>query len=439
MNAAPAIYHNYMYVGSRTDASDGHRHPGVLVVNIADPTRPRVVGEIGRPTQKHQGETSRELRVWPQQKLLIVLDFECSAFIHDCADVDIPSFFRFYDLSNPARPRHISTYFPLEKPHEFFLWVDPQRPGERALMYYSVPTEDVTEPNMIVTDISRARRGQFKDVTSFNPNPLFSKQTIENRDVALHSMSVSYDGTRVHLAYLGGGYLVADSSEIAAGNVHGHISLLTKPEDRVRYTDPGAHSAVEVPGRPSYVVLTEEVYGDLLDITGANHGCPWGWVRIADVSNPAKPRVVSEYKVAENRQRYCESPAGQDPRNTERTSYSAHNPTVLPNLVLSSWHSAGLQAFSIRNPASPRTTGYFLPQPLRRVATEDPALSLGRNKVVMWSYPIIKDGLIYIVDIRNGLYVLRYTGAGSGVVHGVRFLEGNSNLGDARRFDRSAR
>ncbi len=36
------------------------------------------------------------------------------------------------------------------------------------------------------------------------------------------------------------------------------------------------------------------------------------------------------------------------------------------------------------------------------------ALSRGPNKVVMWSFPIIKDGLIYVVDIRNGLLVLRY-------------------------------
>ena len=46
---------------------------------------------------------------------------------------------------------------------------------------------------------------------------------------------------------------------------------------------------------------------------------------------------------------------------------------------------------------------------------EDPRLSsdpdTGRNeKVVMWSYPIIQDGLIYAVDIRNGFYVLRVHG-----------------------------
>jgi hypothetical protein len=72
------------------------------------------------------------------------------------------------------------------------------------------------------------------------------------------------------------------------------------------------------------------------------------------------------------------------------------------------------------------------------VALEDPALSRGPNKVVMWSYPIIRDGLIYVVDVRNGLYVLRHTGPHADEAGGLTFLEGNSNLGDAVRIDKSA-
>jgi hypothetical protein len=56
----------------------------------------------------------------------------------------------------------------------------------------------------------------------------------------------------------------------------------------------------------------------------------------------------------------------------------------------------------IANPAVPQQAGWF-PQPVEQVATQDPALSGGANKVVMWSYPIIKGGLIYAVDIRNSL------------------------------------
>ena len=53
----------------------------------------------------------------------------------------------------------------------------------------------------------------------------------------------------------------------------------------------------------------------------------------------------------------------------------------------------------------------------------------------MWSYPIIQDGLIYVIDLRNGLYVLKYKGPFEKEVRRIRFLDGNSNQGDALCFD----
>ncbi|CAN5252557.1 hypothetical protein BH20ACT22_BH20ACT22_18530 [soil metagenome] len=144
---------------------------------------------------------------------------------------------------------------------------------------------------------------------------------------------------------------------------------------------------------------------------------------------------MGEYKLEENTDAYCEGPSGQDPANTYFTSYSAHNPTILRRLGITTWHSGGVQVFDLADPTAPRQTGFFSPEPLEDVDTEDPALSQGLNKVVMWSYPIIRNGLIYLIDVRNGLYVLRYTGPGRSEIDGVDFLEGNSTLGDAARFD----
>jgi len=56
------------------------------------------------------------------------------------------------------------------------------------------------------------------------------------------------------------------------------------------------------------------------------------------------------------------------------------------------------------------------------------------NTVVVWSFSIISHGLVYVVDIRNGLYALRYTRPRAKEVERIRFLEGNSNLGDALRL-----
>lgn len=444
MNAAPALYEDpdtgrtFVYVGSRTDGSPHHLRAGVLVVEVTDPANPAVVGEIGLPQESQPSMTSRELRVWPQEKLLLVLNFGCSALLHACLSTAdaigslLAPTVKFYDLADPVAPLLVSTYLPSRTPHEFFLWVDPLHAG-RALLYMSTPTSSSTPtvPNLIVTDITDARGGMFPEVVRYNPNALIPSPD----DVRLHSLGVNAAGTRAYLAYLGGGFLVLDTSALTdPANAAPSVSLVTAPALGPRWGDPGAHSAVKVPSRP-FALVTDEVYGDALDpLSGGAHGCPWGWVRLVDIglaASESDPEVVGEYKVAQNDAAYCSSLDGQDPSNTYFTSYSSHNPTVLANLALVTWHSAGLQAIDITDPAAPTQAGVFVPVPLPAVVTEDPALSGGRNKVVSWSYPILHQGLVYIVDVRNGLYVLEYTGPHAEDVAAVEFLEGNSNLGDA--------
>jgi hypothetical protein len=194
-----------------------------------------------------------------------------------------------------------------------------------------------------------------------------------------------------------------------------------------------SHSALPVPGRP-FELNTDEVYGTF---TVPSFGWPWGWARLIDVSDPRTPTIVGEYKIAQQTPAFQGSPF-DDAVTEQLRSYSSHNPTLTRDLAFIDWHSGGLQAIDIANPAAPSQAGWFSSTPLASVANEDPALSAGNdaagNKVVMWSYPIIDDGLIYAVDIRNGLYILRYTGPRARTVNRIRFLEGNSNLGDAGRL-----
>ena len=448
MNAAPAIFGNYVYIGNRTDGQPKHARPGVLVVDVSSPASPKVVGEIGPPHEALVGQTSRELRVWPQQKLLMVMNFRCSSLLHDCptGQPDVWNI-KFYDLTNPAQPQFVSQYVPSARPHEMFLWVDPNRPS-RALLWISTPTSSLNpdRPNLIVTDISRTREGVFTEIFKANPNHAFDafrardangQFTTRNYDVALHSVATDPAGTRAYLSYLGGGFLMLDIRGITAGKANPKLHVTHEIFDRPLWEMITVHSAVKVLGRP-WVLTTDEVYGDLLDpvdVPAGESGCPWGWTHVISIANKYRPRVRGQFKLAENTLRYCRSAEGQNRQNTERTSYAAHNPTVLRDLALITWHSGGLQAIDLRKLPATSQAGYYLPQPLPSVVTEDPGLGMGLNKVVMWSYPIIKDGLIYVVDIRNGLYVLRYTGPGADEVAGVEFLEGNSNLGDALRLD----
>jgi hypothetical protein len=412
MNAGLALHGNYAYIGSRTDGN--HADVGVLVVDISTPTNPQILYQIGPPSEGNPGETSRELRVWPEQELLLVMNFACEAILHDCGPAVVPPNISFYDISgaNAAAPVLIATYVLPRVPHEFFLWDDPNVEG-RALVYVSTP--GIIGDNLLVLDISQARQGLFQQVTSWTPprGPL---------NATLHSLSVSVDGRRAYLAYLRNGFMIADTSQVADGIPNAQINLLTPPENWIQWSSPGPHSAVKLFGKP-YVLVTEEVYGR----------CPWGWTSLFDITNESSPRIISEYKLDPfNMIEQCGTFAAEPYRFT---SFAAHNPTLTKNLAFITWHSGGLQAISIEDPSQPRKVADFLPAPLPSVGTEDPALSSGLDKILMWSYPIIKDGLIHVVDIRNGFYILRYHGPLEEEVTGIQFLEGNSNLGEALSWE----
>ena len=427
MNAAIAVYQNYVYVGNRADVTTQPVHPGILVVDVSNPRRPTVVGEVAPPPI---GQTTRELRVWPQQSLLIVMRFRCSPFTHGCPASPPVWSIDFYDLSgvNARSPKLLTSYVPSRQPHEMFLWLDPKRPG-RALLYLSTPTSSANPatPNLIITDISRARQGIFTEIATFNANPLFTPTQRQTLDVALHSMSVSDDGTRTYLAYLGGGFFVLDTSQVANAVPNPQPQLLTPVPNTPRWPNQTVHSAIPLPGRP-YALTTDELYGDRLNPDLNVHGCPFGWAHVIDVSNPASPQLLSEYRTDGNTLAFCATPMGQD---DFAASWTAHNPTVYRDLALVSWHGSGLQAISLANPSSPQQTGWFTPTPLASVAREDPSLTTTGNKVSVWTFPIVKNGLVYVADIRNGLYVLRYTGAGAQQVDRSIFREGNSNLAES--------
>ena len=438
MNAAMAIHGDYAYIGSRTDGGhEGMPHGGVMIVDISAPSDPQL---LGPPFDARAGESSRELRVWRSQDVLIVLNTNCGVgdTLHHCTQPSISNF-RFYDIAGAnATDPQLLTQFNADT-HEFFLWEDPTDP-ERALIFAGNATSTCAirggSPScpFSVWDISPVRNGQspvtlFSGLHGYTRFPA-APAPVQKPTGGLHSLSVSNDGGTAYFALLTGGFAVVDVSDFAEGALFPQPRPITLNEARPTWSGPGAHSAIKFWGR-DWAWVSDEVYGTA---TGAGHGCPWGWARMIDISDPRVPRVKAEYRLPENDPSTCLA------WNPAHTSYSAHNPTLTPHIAFSTWHSGGFQAVSIQRAHRPAQLAEFFPEPLPEVMLEDPRLSsdpdTGRNeKVVMWSYPIVKDGLIYVVDLRNGLYVLKYRGAFEREVARIGFLEGNSNQGHALCYE----
>ncbi len=433
MNAALTIFQNFLYVGNRTDGSSRcgigdprrtdpnfglnscpHVHPGILILNIKDPTSPTVVGEIPAPLNpagQPVGITSRELRVWPNKKLLITMNFRCSSGIHACPrtnDTTSPFDLKFFNLKDPVNPQFISHFVPTSKagvkvkPHEMFLWVDPEN-DDRALLFLSTPAleTDPATPNLMVVDISRVPKGGTPlEVAEGNWNNRFPGTDQANYpfgaspggdgcgpydcNLFVHSMGVKPDGSLTYLALEAGHFLVVNTGDIANNTIPpGTVlslndKLLTDPTNRPVWLQdpldptavpgvfpggcarqgpgpffnpsskdcPNSHSAVQVPGR-RLALTTDEVYGTF---TFDNQGCRWGWARLIDVVDPAHPFITGEYLIDQDQLSFCGS-AADTAISEQFRSFSSHNPTVLQNLAFIDWHSGGLQAIDISDPA----------------------------------------------------------------------------------------
>jgi hypothetical protein len=392
MNSAIAVAGDTIYVGSRID-----RKP----VLIVDTTSLAVVGEIPGAV----GMSSRELRAVGD--LLIVMNLRCSPDLHGCAMAGgTTENLQLYDITNRRAPALVATYpvtiaspIFLRSPHEFYVWRD----ASRTLVYLASPGAAPTLEVIDVTNPAAPARVVGWDPRMAGLMPM-------GEDDILHSVALSGDGTRAYLSHQLSGLLVADVGSLPT------VSLMTPPAAAYDWAPPGAmgpHSAVEIPGT-RVLVVTEEVYP-----MPYGAGCPWGHLRTVDASDPAAPKLLAEVKLAENDPAICATAA-------PRTAFTAHNTTVTSEVALVTWYAGGLVAVDVRNPKKPKIVAELRPEPLAAVAVEDPGL--GGNGVEMWSYPVIQDGVIYVVDVRNGLYALRYTGVGEQTIASEAFLEGNSNL-----------
>jgi hypothetical protein len=427
MNAAIAVNKGFVYVGSRTDGSSGRQNAGIMIVDARNPAQPKIASQMKPPLEGNPQESSRELRVWRSQDVLIVLHTNCGGTSAHLCQQPNRSSMRFYDISgeHATNPRllHQNT----RDTHEFFIWEDPKNP-KRALMFEASAGSQFgiydLSPLLNEDEATRAPVRLFQGNHGI-PGP--------SRDSSgIHSFSVSNDGKRAYFALLTRGFAVTDVSDFTDTDPNTNTYRLVTPGgNNPTWPGPGAHSAIKLWNKDA-VYVSDEVYGTA---TGSGHGCPWGWTRFIDIADETKPEIVGEYRLTENQ------PLGCATFNPPRTSYSAHNPTLTPNIAFSTWHSGGVQAMDISDPTNVTQLAEYKPQPLVSVGAEDPRLSNDTlpdrtdNKVVMWSYPVIEDGLIYVVDLRNGLYILKYTGPYEQEVSDVKFLEGNSNQGDALCFE----
>jgi hypothetical protein len=344
----------------------GNRRSGAAaIVDTGNPAEPAVIGQIPFGSDGQPVE----LRVLQERALLVAADFGNGRLLT-------------YDVSQCAAPEPLATVTLPGAPHEFYLWTD----GEQVLLYGAM--FDQAPADLMVIDLGEPAQPEIV-------GEWFSEA--EGIAGLLHSLSFSPDGSRAYLALWHGGVVVAD--------VDGpHLRVLRDDTGAARPAAfVAAHSVVPLPD-PAYLLVTNELWR-----------CPFSPIYVVSIADPVRPHVVANLALPENR---CEGlPAGD-------AVYNPHNPLVVGNLAFVSWYSAGLQVIDVTDPLQPERVAQFVPG----VEGAAPFSYIGSYPVQTWSYPILRNGLLYVVDIQSGLYILRYTGPGADAITAVPHAEGNVTI-----------
>jgi hypothetical protein len=447
-NGAVSLAPPCAYVGNRLgrrsgtgpDFGNAVQPPEIAIVDISRPRSPEVVEHLETPA----GGTSRELRAFPELDTLYVQNFAANEDETGAAVNNL----MIYDISDCREPELKATIDLGDwEPHEFFVWRDPND-GDRVLVYFSV--SGALEPWLRVFDVSNAIDGQAPqevasfsmhpvlpssepfELAQFNPNQFVFDDPPRSISNTIHAFSMDRAGTRVYIAGRQSGFYVLDSSKLAAGepciaenitvdentNTNEDLCLRKVNPDPGARIDPHppvlpiAHSANKVPGRP-YVLVAGERNG--------TDTCPWAQGKIIDISVEAFPQELSPWMVPENLAENCFLDGPGDPALMRE--FSTHQILPLENLFFQSWYSAGLRAWDIANPWLPMETGVFVPKPEFPDVVEPFRDS---PDVWTWSYPVLYNGDIYVMDENSGLFILRYTGQRAGEVPTSGLFEGNA-------------
>lgn len=385
---------DYAYMGTYGGKTEDAACPqgGVKVIDISDPRDPRLVARLDTAPN-----TSAED--------VVVRSVDGEGFTGDLAAVGIqacdidesdqPGTFRglqFFDVTDPLRPRPLSRWqLPDETPgcHEIDLIARRERvlagcaaPFAKSAGLDEAYVVDVSDPDNPI----EAFRWGLPEGPGGGVGCLPAK--------VVHNVRFSRDALTLYVSYWDAGTPILDIRALKDPKLMGIVEPV--PLD----PDGDNHSVAEIPG--GHLIVMHEDFSPALPEAqfggcGARYGA-WGPLRIYNIENPARPRLVSEYTTPNMKISNMKTPE----------IFTAHNAEVVGrDEAVVSWYSDGVRWLDLSNLAKPRAIDTWVPR-----AAPDPHGFLPTVPLVWGVYPLPERDLIVAGDINSGLWVLEAPGLG---------------------------
>jgi len=421
-----------------------------LIINIANPRRPAVIGPIpdavpGVGNGMEGIEASGDLLVVDQRNPIGGTGFTPPNGLPTRA-------LSIYDVSDCRRPQLVTRYdYHGANTHTVSLWRDREDP-RRVLALQSFSDN----PDLQVIDLSGCPRDCHPHLVA-----AWDLQTQTGLTDNTHEATMSTDGRRIYMSQYNAGFFMLDSTALLESvrggtacdaappptpTASGHCLTLLNPDIEGRFdTDPPFsrewyHTSLKVPGRPYLVQLMEGPPPQYRPATGQIIStCPGAYLRMLYVGEDeytnqtsATPRLmrgdlnpvmIGGYGTPEQRPENCTREGFR--KGPPVPFFSPHDAIVFPDLAIVTYYGAGLRAIDIANPHLPVEAGYFFNKPVKvrwcsYVACLPPVIgadglpesrpTAGDEQMFTFSFPFTKDGFVFYIDIHSGLYVLRYHG-----------------------------
>ncbi len=343
---------------------------------------------------------------------------------------------RFYDIADVANPVYLSTWQAPTSPPNPDTGIYPDSRGAHHMnfdgryLYFGTQYEGYIGRILVILDVEDPRNPKEAAIwwvpgqktpeedadRDWIQQPAFSSPIVMDDDekwtkhVGMHYAAI--DGDNAYLSYNQAGLVILDISDVSDPKLLSRVDYLIPGSDP---TNPdidacrkaagqrnaacgNTHSAKRVPDT------------DLLLVSDEYFTCPYGHVRIFDISDETNPQLLSHFLTDENLACDTDEPnKAADQARFPRRGPSSHIGNAWgSDLYFMAWYGNGLRVIDISDPSNPQEAGYYHYRIDSETGEENPTFAGADTYDVVFG----PEGHLYLADGTSGLRVLEYTGPG---------------------------
>ena len=353
----------HIYVGHM-----GYTGVGTSVIDVADPSSPRIVAQIPIPenTHSHKVQIAHDVMMVNHEQQLR-------------AGEPYSAGLKFYDISVPDQPEPIG-WLPIDGQGVHRMWWI----GD-DLTYFSVRERGYQGRFLMAADVSQPDKpeivarwwypGQWIDggeTPTWEPGPT----------VRAHHVIVN--GDRAYGGWGDAGFMIFDISAVRDGK----IDLVAQREWTEEIGGSShTHTGLPLPSHHAVAVTDEALKDNCAEAPKR--------ARMFDISNEREPRLIGMFPEPEGD--FCAKGGRYGPHNFHENRPGSF---ISEDLLFLTYFNAGLRVYDVSTPSDIREVAHFMPP--------DPP---GQQAIQLNDVYVAENGIVYVSDrLTGGVYILEYVG-----------------------------